>query len=277
MMMQRAANPKIDLQQPGSLPVLSGSRTSLLFKLMDTSLGVNEVTREISQSSTIVARLIGLANSAWSTSAAPVTTLDTATTRLGLKVVRSVSIAMTVGSSFDPSGCPEFDRRRFWLSSVIAADTAALLAPTFDVNAATASIAGLLHNLGLLWLAHSMPQECSTALARHASEPESSLDELLRNSCGQGYRQAGFTLLTHWSMPEQLTQTMLTDTAPPQAAHHAMRDTVRSAAYVAGLICNQQQDLDLPTWLQHKDQIISLWEAQQEKLTRHEMLVSLLT
>ncbi len=276
MMMQRAANPTSNLQKPGTLPVLPGSRTSLLFKLMDTSLGVNEVTREISHTSTIVARLIALANSAWSTSAAPVTTLDTAATRLGLKVVRSVSIAMLVGSSFDPAGCPEFDSRRFWLSSVIAADTAAILAPAFNVNAPTASIVGLLHNLGLLWLAHAMPEECSTALSRHAAEPESSLDGLLRESCGQGYRQAGHTLLTHWNMPEQLTQPMLDSGSSSQDKHQPMQNTVRSAAYVAKLVCNQTQDLDLPTWLQHEDIVVSIWQAQREELARHETMAALL-
>lgn len=188
----------------GELPPHTANSAHLLQLLMDPDQDMAGLAAAIELHAVIVGKLIALANSAWSNPIRPVTALDEACARLGLDVVRTLSIALAVGRSFAVGKCPEFDPKRYWMSSIIAADIASRLALELDLDPGTARAAGLLHNIGLLWLADRAPAETAAALKAAQEYGDIGIDARLQDECGVGYRAAGTLLLKRWALPEAL-------------------------------------------------------------------------
>lgn len=193
-----------------ALPVLPPGLPYLLAALGDNGVEMHALAAVVQRFPTIAGRLLALANSAWASPARPVTGLAEACTLLGLRVVRSVSIALSVARPFDPNRCTGFDAVRFWTSAFLTAEAAALLSPHLDrtCDADTLRTAGLLHNLGLLWLADARSQQTGLALQAVAAEADLSLSVALRERVGTDYHEAGGLLGAAWQLPEALTVAM---------------------------------------------------------------------
>jgi len=194
------------------LPVLPIGAPVLLNAFSDATLPFDKVADTLGNFPTIVARLLSLANSPWSSPVSPVTSLDSAVARLGLDTVRSVSIALTIAAPFDPIRCTAFDARRYWCSALLAAHTASRIAflaqSSIGLSAPVAQCAGLMHNLGLLWLADAMPQKTDRALSVAANDPMMSVNAALMSTCGVNYSHAGATLSDAWHIPQPIAAGM---------------------------------------------------------------------
>ena len=156
-------------------------------------------------SPSIAARLVAIANSAWSNPVAPVTSIAEACNRLGLNVVRTTTIALAIGQSFDHKRCPSFDAEKFWCTSIIGSNLASELAPTVGVEPNIARTGALLHNIGLLWLADIMPSETDESLAVAGGSPEHTVDKRLKNNTGSDRQEASLYLYDAWQLPDALT------------------------------------------------------------------------
>lgn len=195
-----------------SVPVLHQGVPKLIHSLSDNDIGVAEVAAVVERFPSVTLRLIALANSVWSSPASPVTSLPMACSRLGLNVVRSVSIALAVASPFDPKRCPGFDVDRYWSSALLTADTAYALAETLpnhaDLDAQSVRTAGLLHNIGLVWMASHMPMEVAGVLKLKAADPDASLSGLMREHIGLDYASAGAYIGATWRLPDPIVLSM---------------------------------------------------------------------
>lgn len=206
------------------VPVLPASVDRLLHAINDESLGYREIAQLIAESPSIALRVLGLANSAWSAPVTPITSLDMACGRLGLGVIRSVAMALVIAEVFNPAACPAFDSRRYWMSALLTAEGAFLIASDIrDVNADQARTAGLLRTIGLLWLADSHSEATQRALRLKENVPTGHLDALLQAECGVGYLAAGETVARHWQLPEEIVLAAFRDC-------HALPDEVELLA-----------------------------------------------
>lgn len=213
--MTAATDKFIDIQSlvgTAKVPVLPSGVPELMSKLTDENITFQQLAETLECFPTISARLLGLANSPWSAPSLPVTSLDIACSRLGLDTVRSVSIALAISAPFNPQRCAVFDHRRYWCSALLVAEMASRLAfassETVAVMPSTARAAGLLHNLGLLWLADCLPGETAKALAMTANEPGLSVNAALIACCGVGHNQAGSALAHAWRLPSPVLAAM---------------------------------------------------------------------
>ncbi|BCL62855.1 hypothetical protein DGMP_35480 [Desulfomarina profundi] len=203
-------NPVFQTLNSAQLPVLPSSVSTLLTAFEDETLDYGEIAEILHNFPTIVIRLISLANSAWSAPIRKIAELDEACARLGFGVVKSISISLAISAPFDPGRCPPFDVHKYWVRAMAVAET------TFNLTAATsgkdllrsARTAGILHNLGLLWMAHQLPQATAHALRLHQSDQNISIDQTLKEQTGAGYREAGGYLGKLWCLPDPLPQTM---------------------------------------------------------------------
>lgn len=187
------------------VPVLSPGAPFLMQALSDDSLSFIEVARAIERVPSVAVRLLALANSAWSAPASPVTSIEVACGRLGLRVVRTVSIALAVSQPFNPARCPPFSGTQFWSSALLNAEAAGWIAQRVCRNdVATARTAGLLSNLGLMWLAEALPTQTGAALMVARDAPMGELNRQLSVQCGMGYDEAGALLAEAWELPSPL-------------------------------------------------------------------------
>jgi len=193
------------------IPVLPPGAPHLLKSLTDDSISFIDLAGIIERYPTIAARLISLANSAWSSPVSEITTLENACSRLGFDVVRSASIALAVSAPFNTSRCPEFKARFFWCSGLLAADGAAWLtqfSKSIHIEPATARAAGLIHNLGLLLLADQLPTEVDQAIKLVKKEEAMQLGQALLYILGFDHCDAGRQLGLAWELPESLVNAM---------------------------------------------------------------------
>ena len=230
------------------IPVLPSGVPYLLKSLTDENIDFVRLARIIERFPTIAGRLIALVNSAWSSPASTITSLEMVCSRLGLGVVRSISIALAIASPFDPNRCPGFNAEAFWSSTLMTADAASLLAPVASsvngLEPSTARAAGLLHNLGLLWLATRLPDELHQAFLSVEKNQSSSLRQALSELVGLDDSEAGEHLGSAWNLPEPLVMAMAHYAEPDFQGSHW--ETVNLVGVAVSLVSAVQQDAPMP-------------------------------
>ena len=239
---------KLNALDSKRLPVLPPGTPYLLKSLTDESMDFHRLSLTIERFPTIAARLIALANSAWSSPVSPVTSLEAACARLGFSVVRSTSIALAVSSPFNPSRCPAFDAPRFWCRALLVADVSSWLAQATEAGPSpeTARASGLLHNLGLLWMADQLPQDTHQVLQQHNAAPAGQLGQLLIDRLGFDYADAGGLLGETWGLPGPLVTAMAHHREPP--ASFSQEDSVFFVSHAVSMAqaAEQQTPWALP-------------------------------
>ncbi len=192
------------------LPTLAKNIPALLQVLADDNLNYQQMADVIKQFPVITTRLIFLANSPWSAPVSPISSIEQACARLGKSIVKSISIALSLSSSFDTRKCPAFDTINFWTSAMLVSEGAGLMATHFPAKANDpefvhiAQTAGVLHNLGLLWLADNLPAETSTALQSVATEAELDIKKALQHHTGTDYCEVGSWIGRQLNLPDTL-------------------------------------------------------------------------
>jgi len=198
------------LLKPVQLPSLVKNIHVLMQALSDDTMNYNQLAEVIKQYPEITARIIFLVNSAWSAPASPISSIEQACSRLGISIIKSVSIAISIGSAFDTRKCPYFNVAQFWTSAMLVAKGASLLAsrlpnkPESQEFEQMIQTAGILHNLGLLWLADNLPEETSQALQNVSEELSLSVTSALQQSTGTDYCEVGGWIGEQLKLPDEL-------------------------------------------------------------------------
>lgn len=190
------------------VPCLSEEVHHLLTALTNDDIDYRQLATIIEQHPAIVARLIALANSAWVAPVDPVTTVTQACVRLGFSVVRSVSIGLAIISPFNVSRCRAFDIRQYWVNSMLVANGAAALAAKLPAQSEqleqTARTAGILHNIGMLCLAHLVPEKINEILNRVSANPDLDVLNIMRQYLDTDYCEIGGVVAETWGIPQNL-------------------------------------------------------------------------
>jgi len=194
------------------LPVLSKKNLDLLRSLSGQEKGIEDISRIIEHYPSIVARLIYLANSAWSAPSAPISNTLDACTRLGVNTVKSVSIGLVVSSPFNPSQCPSFDILRYWASALLMVEAVDQLIPCLKeskgLDSAAVRTAALLSNLGVLCMADRLPYQAQAAFEMVESGVFSTLLDAQKKCSGTDYCEVGGCIAETWGLPSPLPECM---------------------------------------------------------------------
>jgi len=203
------------LSEPVQLPSIAKNIHLLMQALADKNLSYPQLAVIIKQYPEITARLIFLANSSWSAPINPINNIEQACARLGMSIVKSISIAISISLSLETINCPLFNTVHFWTSSLLVAEGAGLLASKLPQAISnmelehTAQTAGVLHNLGLLWLASNLPIETNTVLEMQLDDTNTrSLSELLNQTIETDYCEIGGWIAKQLKLPKVLSAAM---------------------------------------------------------------------
>ncbi len=238
------------LSKTTRLPVLPNAVNHLLAALFDDDIDFRKLTKIIQQYPSISARLLSLANSAWSAPVTPIATVENACARLGFNVIRNVSIALTLSEPFNPRSCPLFNAKHFWTTSMLVADGAALLASglekkNFDDDMEkTTQTVGIIHSLGLLWLAENMSNETGQALKVVSKDSALTVSQALNDIVGFDYCEVGYWLAQEWGLPRILS---ISIRYHRNSHYHGefweVSHLVGAAAMMAGTLCKGDDTL----------------------------------
>ncbi|HEX5514975.1 MAG TPA: HDOD domain-containing protein [Gammaproteobacteria bacterium] len=189
-----------------TLPPLPGLAREILVAVTREDADFGSMAEKIAREPVIAARVVGIANSAFSRALPPALSIEGAIIRLGLNRVRMLALSVMLAEQFDSGRCPGFQGEHYWYQAVGTANCATQLAralPDLDLDAAY--LGGLLHNIGLLLLAWAYPRQISQILSeQQATEPTRSLSSLLQAHLGTDHHAAGQQLLTDWGLPAEI-------------------------------------------------------------------------
>ncbi len=259
------------------LPSLPAGAPYLLKSLTNETIDFVELASVVEKFPDIAGKLISLVNSAWSAPVSEVISQEATCSRLGLGVVRSTSIALAIAAPFNSTKCPSFDLENYWCSVLLTADAASRLVPVaspkHEFEPATARAAGLLHNLGLLWLVDRLPAEVDQALIMVKNNQVESLQQALSQVLGYDQAQAGGHLGNCWALPKPLVSTM---THFPEADYQGSQceivTTVGLAARLVAAILREEscpgQDIRMSSLGITEENVNSVFEQLDGQLAR---------
>ncbi len=230
------------------IPVLPPDISILIKSLTDDSVSFSQLANALELYPSIAARLIAIANSAWSGPIEEITSLEIACARLGFNIVRSISIALAVAAPFDPNRCPGFDAKRFWTTSLLAAEGAVFLAtssPSINIQTATARAAGMMHNLGILLLADRLPIEMNESIKLVQKQEYIHLGDALQFMLGFNHCDAGQILGQNWKLPKILIDAMAHQTVADNP-QEPVSETANLIRLTASMVSSLQQGRSWP-------------------------------
>lgn len=194
-----------------NLPALPEASVKILEAINDPDITIEKLVDALTLSPSLVARLLGLANSAYFSQQRKIDSLHTAIVQvLGLNLVKSLAVGIVLNVQLDPGKCKNFDTQLFWQHSLMTASIAQKLfisTSTSDLTVATVYTGGLLLSIGVLVVAFLFPEDLSRILLTQTA----SYDEIgksINRELGLSHYQIGYMLLNKWQLPD-IYQAML--------------------------------------------------------------------
>lgn len=187
------------------LPQLPAAVHQLFEALSDDDIDRHRLASVIDQCPSLGAKLVGLANSAYFSRASRINGVSDAIFVIGFRTVRSLATATALQSPFSNNQCTSFHPGQLWLHAVLTAHVARALAKkaslTLSVNPDEAYLAGLLHGIGLLALAHLFPEDLNQILEQGNTQP-GAFAAKIHQKFGATHHTVGAALLKRWRLPE---------------------------------------------------------------------------
>lgn len=191
--------PEDYLAKADCLPPAPQVLPQLLSLLSDADCETSQVVELISFDPGLTAKVLRTCNSAFFGLARPVTDVDEAVKRLGLKTIYQLVAAGAGSRALQPA--TDFPHSaRLWEHSVTAALAAQILAKDLRLDEGTQFTAGLLHDIGKLVLAEIWKENYVQLLDATATTPH----ELIRveeENFRVNHGELGGRLLAFWKFP----------------------------------------------------------------------------
>ncbi len=197
---------RLEIQKLNALPALSIAASRFLEAIQDPDIEIRELGAIIEQDPALLARLVGLANSAYFGYPERVYTAEDAILKvLGLNTAKSLALSMVLSGPFRATHCPGFNLGAYWESAMLTASLARDLARHVVAGPAptpgAAYLSGLIHSLGLLALVYLYPEVMNELFRTRMDEPQSLLiaDEVAL--VGASHQEVGGWLGRKWHLP----------------------------------------------------------------------------
>ena len=194
-----------------NLPPLPEASIRIIAAVNDPEISVNELVSIVSLSPTLVARLLGLANSSYFGRPGQIKDLRIAIIQvLGLNLVKSLALSIALNLEFDTSKCKSFDTNYYWRHALITAFVAQKLATHLDDELMAPNIvytSGLLLNIGLMAAVYICPAEMDDVFS-NSERTERVVSEQMLGCFGRTQYDLAGILLERWKLPEVYQKTI---------------------------------------------------------------------
>lgn len=217
----------------GELPSLSATYTSLTQAVRDPNSSMDQIADIVEQDLAMSAKILQLVNSAFFGLAQRITNLQSAVAYLGMETIKNLALASETFRVFVPdsrlpqSVCESIQRHALRTASIAGA--LPVDAKTRDVTV----VAALLHDIGRLFLASTMPEKFCSAYSL-ANQQGRELFEVEEELLGTSHAEIGAYLLGLWGIPNLAVEAIAHHHRPTRIPHSGFDSTV--AVYVADLL-----------------------------------------
>lgn len=213
------------------LPTAPRILPQLLTLLSDPDCDTSQVIELISFDPGLTAKVLRICNSAAFGLARPVTGVDEAVQRIGLRMIYQLVAAAAGSQALKPAAHTTPPPAGLWEQSVTTALAAQLLAKDLKLNEGQQFTAGLLHDIGKLVLA-AVWKEQYTQLLTAPSEHELVAREL--ELFHVNHAELGGRLLAHWKFPSAISVSVWNHPVPVASGPYAKETACLTVAeYIA--------------------------------------------
>lgn len=202
------------------LPALPAIVLELMRLLDDENVDIAAIAAKISRDQSMSAKLLRLANSSFYGLSGQIMTIHDATMVLGLRSVRTLTIASSMMAGLRAPGSGSVDAQIFWRHCLATAMCARSFAAHCDQDPDAAFIAGLLHDIGKQVLVVHFP-EAWAAVMVHRSKFDCEAADAEREVLGFDHAAIGAELAGRWRFPAAVRDAI--------AGHHDSTSTGASA------------------------------------------------
>ena len=217
-------NTPVNLRQAvrnlNSLPAMPVIAQKLMGLKLDTEEGEKQMMLLIAQDPMISAKIIGLANSPLLGATRHITAVKDAAMMLGLTRVKSVATGIAVMSLVSkPIG--RFDPQELWLHNMAVAFAMLPVVRAMPSRNRPQDdqifLAGMLHDIGYLALAHLDTQRSDDLHTRFVIEPDRLAIEVERELLEVTHDELGAELAKYWNLPSEIVAVLRYHHSPDAA------------------------------------------------------------
>lgn len=226
---QAISSVRLEIQKIDVLPPMPSTAQAILIASNDDTSDMDDIARIIKKDPSLTAKILGMANSAFFGFGRHVTTLEEAIINvLGLDLVKGFALSLAMSSVFDPEKCINFNLKRYWCSAFLTAELASGLTNQIDskpaLDANQLYLYGLLHNIGILVLAHRFPNIMSELFMTAMEDKEKRLINYEKETIDFNHHEAGAWLGQKWKLPYEIIDVI--------EHHHDLGYQERNATFV---------------------------------------------
>jgi HD-like signal output (HDOD) protein len=226
-----------------TLPTLPATQSKLLQELQSETPSLDRVSEIIARDVGMTAKILQLTNSAFFGLPRPTSNLTEAMVYLGLATVRALAFSVEMFSRFSPLHCRLFSldslEHHSWQTALLARQIAHLEQQPNDMMD-QCFLAGLMHDVGQLVLADSLPNEYALVIdqARQNKQP---IYRQERELFGASHADVGAYLLGLWGLPNPIIEAVAFHHNPAQSAQPQFSPVL--AVHVADFLIHEQQQV----------------------------------
>jgi len=230
------------IQDEKELPSLSTIAAKVVSMASNEEVSSNQLAETINKDPALTAKILKVVNSSFYAMRKQITTLSQAITILGLSVVRTLSLCISVLDVFSKGSGSQFDYQEYWERSLASAVASKIISKKLgDKEPEEAFLAGLIQNIGSLIFAKYYPEEYAKVLQEHYTLGTPIID-MEERRWGIDHVEIGQTLLSKWSLPPILVNSISYHHHPEKAENEAepikkivrivnLSDTIASIIY----------------------------------------------
>ncbi|MCK5649283.1 MAG: HDOD domain-containing protein [Gammaproteobacteria bacterium] len=243
------------------LPPLSSSAREVLKIVHDEDAEIGEFSQIIERDPAMLAKIIGLANSAFFGTRSVTVVRRAIIDILGLRTAKNIALGIVLGGIFNPKQCPTFDLPKYWFVSLMTATLSRDIATRLKMSSLDANdayLSGMLNEIGLMALAYLYPVEMAEVLVDNGS----SLFERENNVFGQSHYEISAGFLHEWQLPEIVTNVMLESSQNPTRECSDLCHIIHLAKSLANMIYEETaidlSEMNLPDIISEQPHLIDL-------------------
>ena len=220
----------------GELPSLSTTYMHLTQVVSDPNTSISQVAAIIQQDVAMTAKVLQLSNSAFFGLGQKVASLSGAVSYLGIETIKNLALASEAfrvfvpGAQIPQSVCDSMQQHALRTAAIAGA------LPLSPKIRDLVGLAALLHDIGGLFLASTMPDEFCSVLAR-VNETGCRQFEAEQELLGTTHAEIGAYLLGLWGIPNFAIEAIAHHHHPDRISHSDFDCTV--AVYVADLLASE--------------------------------------
>ena len=179
-----------------------------------------QISQVISSDPALCVRILKVVNSSFYGYPQQISTIIQAIGILGRRSLRNIILSTIVAGMCRRMRNDIFDLETYWRHSVRTAVLSKLLLMYSNQKAEAESIfiAGLLHDIGKLVIAHQLPDQASE-IQIQVLEGKQKPWQIEKNILGFSHTELGAQLVKQWNLPELLVETIHYHHEPQQATH----------------------------------------------------------